>query len=167
MLQSGMKICTRCTQPKPEAEFRKSTRGPLSSWCRECERDYQRNLYAKNPQRIRQRAKTWRAKYGAKYSAIRKAQREKYYAAEIARKYKFPKEEALRLLKTEGSHCKACRTPFDLTKPLLRRSLDHCHKTGKIRGFLCSRCNTVAGMVNDDIELLSKIADYLKRCTTS
>ena len=77
------------------------------------------------------------------------------------------KLEADQLIKSEGSRCKACLIEFDLTKPLLRRNLDHCHKTGKVRGFLCSRCNTVAGLVNDDITILKQIGNYLKQCSTS
>lgn len=162
-----MKTCTRCNKPKTLSEYRKSTRGPLSSWCRQCERDYQRELYAKDPSRGRKRAADWREKYAAKYSSIRKEKRQKYYAAEIARKYNFPKTEAERLIEAEGSKCKACGIKFDLTKPLLRRNLDHCHKTGKVRGFLCSRCNTVAGLVNDETKTLKRIASYLRQCITS
>lgn len=39
--------------------------------------------------------------------------------------------------------------------------IDHCHKTGKIRGILCSRCNTALGGFNDDIKLLDKAINYL------
>jgi len=40
--------------------------------------------------------------------------------------------------------------------------VDHCHVTGKYRGLLCNRCNTSLGFVNDDIELLEKMVNYLK-----
>jgi len=39
---------------------------------------------------------------------------------------------------------------------------DHDHKTDKFRGWICSRCNLVLGMVNDNKELLSQIIEYLK-----
>lgn len=39
--------------------------------------------------------------------------------------------------------------------------LDHCHKTGQLRGALCSRCNLVIGMVDDDPDYLAKCAEYL------
>ena len=41
--------------------------------------------------------------------------------------------------------------------------IDHCHKTGKVRGILCSECNTGLGKFKDSIELLQKAIEYLKR----
>ena len=40
-------------------------------------------------------------------------------------------------------------------------AVDHCHKTGKIRGLLCMRCNTALGMFKDDPALLLKAIEYL------
>ena len=42
--------------------------------------------------------------------------------------------------------------------------LDHCHKTGKFRGFLCNNCNRGLGLLGDNIRGLSKACQYLKRC---
>lgn len=39
---------------------------------------------------------------------------------------------------------------------------DHCHSTGLFRGWICSRCNSVLGYVEDDINLLNKLIKYLK-----
>lgn len=41
------------------------------------------------------------------------------------------------------------------------RDIDHCHKTGKIRGRLCRHCNVGLGHFNDDPHLLFKAVDYL------
>jgi hypothetical protein len=41
--------------------------------------------------------------------------------------------------------------------------VDHCHTTGKPRALLCNRCNMVLGQVDDDPELLKKLARYVKR----
>ena len=38
---------------------------------------------------------------------------------------------------------------------------DHCHQTGKFRGWICHRCNWVLGLVKDNSELLAKLSEYL------
>lgn len=40
---------------------------------------------------------------------------------------------------------------------------DHDHKRGHFRGWLCVRCNTVLGRVEDDTGLLLKMVAYLQR----
>lgn len=41
--------------------------------------------------------------------------------------------------------------------------VDHCHKTGKVRGLLCNKCNKALGLFNDNIELIKVAASYLER----
>lgn len=41
--------------------------------------------------------------------------------------------------------------------------LDHDHKTGKFRGWICNRCNVAIGMVKDNSETLVALSDYLKK----
>ena len=38
---------------------------------------------------------------------------------------------------------------------------DHCHKTGRVRGRLCTNCNTAIGKLGDDIPGLMKALEYL------
>lgn len=40
-------------------------------------------------------------------------------------------------------------------------SIDYCHKTNKIRGLLCSNCNTALGLVKDSKDILGKMIKYL------
>lgn len=40
-------------------------------------------------------------------------------------------------------------------------SVDHCHKTGKVRGLLCHRCNWLIGSVEDNPDLMKRAILYL------
>ena len=60
-------------------------------------------------------------------------------------------------------------TPF--TCPICKKTtiagiskivLDHCHKTGEVRGFLCESCNTGIGRFDDDELILSQAIQWLK-----
>jgi len=39
--------------------------------------------------------------------------------------------------------------------------LDHDHKTNRIRGWLCSNCNTIIGLAHEDTKVLGSIIDYI------
>jgi hypothetical protein len=56
--------------------------------------------------------------------------------------------------------CEACGKAFSTT---YKAVLDHSHKTGLFRGWLCNSCNSGLGQFGDDIELLQKAIDYLKK----
>ena len=40
--------------------------------------------------------------------------------------------------------------------------VDHNHSTGKVRGLLCSQCNSAIGLMNDNPDVLKAGADYLE-----
>lgn len=67
------------------------------------------------------------------------------------------------MLEAQGSACAICGKPETVERNGKPRwlAVDHCHRTGKVRGLLCGRCNPMIGYAADDAELLRKAADYV------
>lgn len=94
-------------------------------------------------------------------------------ARDKSNKYaKTDKARSSRLARTYGvtlddmettTHCEICNTE------LLRKGIggnamcvDHDHKTGKVRGFLCNNCNRGLGMFQDNPDTIFKAIAYLE-----
>ena len=61
-----------------------------------------------------------------------------------------------------GGKCGICGTELDPEDK--DTHIDHCHRTGKVRGLLCGHHNRGLGYFNDDPELLECAALYLRQC---
>lgn len=62
------------------------------------------------------------------------------------------------LIDKHGNHCSICKKPRAAFKKNL--SVDHNHKTGRIRGLLCFRCNKFM-VGRNTIESATQILEYL------
>jgi hypothetical protein len=82
------------------------------------------------------------------------------YIRRRIKKYGISFDDYQRMLIEQNGVCKICRKPEKKGKSL---SVDHNHKTGKVRGLLCSRHNTGLGCFEDDAALLRSAADYLEK----
>ena len=74
---------------------------------------------------------------------------------QIKRYYGLSPEEYNEIVKHQDGKCAIC----NLT---LKLSVDHNHTTGKVRGLLCSSCNTVLGHARDSIVILQRAILYLE-----
>lgn len=111
-----------------------------------------RELYARDEWRrikARAQAREWQKKHPKK----RKAQRLK--------QYKLTLEEFNQILENQQGRCAICGYS-DQDKPSFFPLVDHCHKTGKVRGLLCLNCNHGLGQFKDDPHLLRLAANYLE-----
>ena len=63
------------------------------------------------------------------------------------------------LLKKQNQLCCICEQNL-LSKNL---HVDHCHKTGIVRGLLCSKCNQAIGLLDEDVGRFEKAAKYIAR----
>jgi hypothetical protein len=59
-----------------------------------------------------------------------------------------------------GDMCAICRRTCDTGD---RLGVDHDHRTGRVRGLLCRRCNSALGFFRDDIDLIKAAVRYLER----
>lgn len=71
-------------------------------------------------------------------------------------------ESVADMRKRQRSRCAICGTPEDRT-PKKRLHVDHDHETSRVRGLLCSQCNTGLGQFKDDPQRLLAAIEYLKR----
>jgi hypothetical protein len=73
--------------------------------------------------------------------------------------YGITREQYNKLLEKQNNSCACCKiNQKDLHKLL---SVDHCHKTGKIRGLICNNCNLGIGSLGDNKEGIWKAYQYL------
>lgn len=109
---------------------------PFNTWTREQKDKHNQRVYE------------WRQKNRDKYLAQKKRN--------VFRKYGLTKEEFDALAATQGYACAICRKV-----PKARLHIDHNHETGRVRGLLCSNCNTAIGLLKDRAEFLLNAVNYL------
>ncbi len=87
-------------------------------------------------------------------------------------RYGLTRVERDAMLNSQGGKCKACSTsisfdPGDGSSNGSRDSavVDHCHSSNRVRGILCRQCNIALGNVQDNVQTLLKLVEYL-RCAT-
>ncbi len=71
-------------------------------------------------------------------------------------------KEFIKKIKKQNYCCALCGIRFE-NKKTNYPNQDHCHKTKRIRGILCSKCNLSLGFVNEDISHLKKMIRYLEK----
>jgi len=122
----------------------------------------------KNKEKIRKDGRKYYRKHKKQYYQYRKKWRknnpQKIKEEKLRLKFKMSIEDYNNLLKNQNNRCGICNEKFDLknyNKPNYP-NVDHCHKTGKIRGILCSRCNSGLGSFHDDQSVLDSAVLWLK-----
>ena len=74
-------------------------------------------------------------------------------------KYGLTEKEYKNLFVKQNNRCAICGCEFTENN---KGFVDHNHKTKKVRGLLCTKCNTILGMANDNISILENSIKYLK-----
>jgi len=76
------------------------------------------------------------------------------------KKFGSSEEDFEKRFKLQNSKCGICGIEREEKRAF---SLDHDHKTGRIRGILCTKCNLGLGYFSDNKDLLSKAVSYLEK----
>jgi hypothetical protein len=120
------------------------------------------NSYKRDPLYLWLRAEVRRGRRAAR-KHFENARRRRRWATDQdfrdkhrARRYGLTLQDYRAILERQGNACGICKAP---AKPLC---VDHCHASGKVRGFLCRGCNLGLGNYHDDPARMRAAAAYLE-----
>jgi hypothetical protein len=135
-----MKKCTKCGIEKPQSEFYKDKSRPSGkrSSCKNCDK-LKSHLWRKaDPHKTRE---CWRA-------------------SKLKKKYNITNQQYEDMKIEQNDCCAICNVVLGFGH---LSAIDHCHKTGKVRGLLCRNCNLLLGNAKDNIDILKSAQIYLKK----
>ena len=144
-MEQKTKRCNACKQTLSVEKFSRRLNG-YQHLCKPCQSVYQKNYVRKlNPEKRAKANRKWR----------------------LIKIFGITPEQFDQMLEDQNHVCAVCKNSERLithsTGKPAPLSVDHCHKTGRVRALLCNRCNTTLGKVADDPHLLRHLADYLEQ----
>ena len=129
-------------------------------------REWRRKNEATPEGRARARAneKSYRARHPEKTRAKNARNNKLYFPnirnSNLKKLYGITQADYERMFEKQGGCCAICKAPDPGGKKRFL-SVDHNHKTGKVRALLCDDCNVGLGRLRDDPELLRAALTYL------
>ncbi len=147
------KRCPECEQKLLVKEFYKdrSKKEGVSTYCRECTNRY--NLHYRKSKHGQEAVGRARRKYNESKHGREKARR-----THLSRRYDITLERFEQMCLDQEGHCLLCCRAVSHEDI----QVDHDHKTGKVRGLLCGRCNKGIGFLGDTIKGLQRAIKYLR-----
>ena len=112
-------------------------------------KEYQKEWYLQNKE-------TQNLKSSQRWNELSYTKKKEYV---IRHKYNIEIEQYNKLLQEQNNKCKICE---QIETEYGKLCVDHCHKTQKIRGLLCKKCNSGIGLLGDSINILEKATKYLR-----
>lgn len=157
----GVKYCPKCKMTKPETEFyydkTRTAKNKLSGYCKECRRTAATQRAKQNRTKNRQ--------YSKQYYAAHKKQYRRYI---LLKSYGITQDDYDQLLSKQKHRCAICHRHESMCAKGRslgpRLCVDHCHKTGVVRGLLCHSCNHRLDFLSTPSIVRRTIA-YLKQST--
>lgn len=139
-----VKNCAQCKKTRLIKFFYKAkdTRTGFTRCCKECDLKRLKESHKANPSN--QRIRDYKKRFGDTFTLPMFKQMEK----------------------EQNNLCAICfreERAHHQSGTLKKLAVDHDHMTGKIRGLLCSACNTAIGKLRDNVEVLKSAINYLEK----
>ena len=133
-----LKKCSMCNQIKTPDAFYIRNDGRYRTDCKTCRQAVEKRRRIENPNRF------WHI----------------HRRAALKYRYGITLEKYNDLAQKQNNQCAICARNVSDNK-MRRLSVDHDHKTGRMRGLLCSACNRGIGYLADDVSRVVSAARYL------
>ena len=176
-----MKYCSNpnCEQQNPQSLtnfYKKCEAGDgLSSNCKSCGKRTRDRWRKNNSEKIREGKENWRLnnldRVKKNNLRWRRENPERIRGQRLKLKGYWPEftweqcsEEFNRMLVKQNGVCEICSQPEVSTFRGKIRDLavDHNHKTSKVRGLLCQKCNHALGLLKENKKSFQKAIEYLE-----
>lgn len=128
-------VCNRCSVDLDDTNWYPSAAKRRWLICKSCAKNRLNEYLRKNPEIVHNQNR--RSKYGIEFS------------------------DYTEMLEKQNFTCAIC-SRFERYKGRKNLAVDHCHKTGKVRGLLCSSCNKGLGLFEDNLEFIKNAEKYLE-----
>ncbi|MER5221559.1 endonuclease VII domain-containing protein [Streptomyces flaveus] len=175
MVERGSRRCSGCKRTLDRGAFASNRSMPdgLQAYCRECSAEYYRQRQEAKGRTVRVKVSVpsghkhcrgcgevkpyseWHRKNSAPDGLASRCKAAAGPAGHLRRKYGITEAERDELIASQMGLCAIC-----LKAPAVQ--VDHCHKTGRVRGVLCFNCNSGLGLLRDDPAAMNRAADYLE-----
>lgn len=139
--------CTKCGVIKNPEEFYLDSTKKITGRrpdCKECNKKGSAKWAKNNKKDVRSRQYFWSIKH----------------------RYNLTKDQYNAMLLEQSGKCAICDTIPKLNRKgenTVKMHVDHCHKTGKVRGLLCGKCNSAIGLFEDDTNRMKNAIMYIER----
>lgn len=170
-----MKQCSKCHETKEINQYHKDKKAKdgLFAFCKKCSYETTFDWRKRNPQKVienRHRYYIVHKKFLVEQKKIRKNLNPEQYKIQnkiwarksLLKKYGLTLQSFEEKLKKQSRRCAICEKLFKK-----RINIDHNHKTGKVRGLLCTECNISLGHIEKKgfLEKANKyLILYIKNC---
>lgn len=143
----------------------RNERKRIAAMPREKRQQKHRRYYSKNREKVASKNRRWQQENAERFKAFaadwHRANKHRRQNEQLGRKYGLRPGDYEVMLSAQGGGCAICKRTENFDGR--RFAVDHCHRTGRVRGLLCTKCNVAVGLLGDSPALLMTAIEYLYR----